>query len=61
MTMELVATRDIDTGDVLLLDLPPAGTKDELRLLKATMDGIGQPYFSGLFDTALDLELGAEL
>ena len=55
VTLELVATRDIDTGDVLLLDLPPAGTKDELRLLKAELDGLGQAYVPGLFDTASDL------
>lgn len=62
VTLELIATQDIDTGDVLLLNLPPAGTKEELRLLKAELDGLGQPYFPGLFKGLVESEpSGGEL
>jgi hypothetical protein len=56
VTLELRATRYIDTGEVLLLNLPPAGTKEELQLLQAELDGLGQPYFPGLFDATPDFE-----
>jgi hypothetical protein len=57
VTLQLRATRDINAGEVLLLNLPPAGTKEELRLLQAELDGIEEPYFSGLFDTKNDPDL----
>lgn len=62
VTLELRATQDIDTGDMLLLNLPPAGTADELQLLKDELDGAGgQPYYPGFFDTLADLDSNSEL
>lgn len=54
VTMELIATTDIEAGEILLLDLPPAGTRKELELLKAELDLADQPYFQEMFEASVD-------
>eukprot|EP00980_Cylindrotheca_fusiformis_P001177 scaffold322_cov88-Cylindrotheca_fusiformis.AAC.4 len=50
VVLELIATQDIHTGDVLLLDLPRGGTKLERQLLKMELDRTGLPYQDGFFN-----------
>jgi hypothetical protein len=48
--LELIATQDITTGDVLLLNLPVGGTRAERQQLKKELQLTGMPYYDGLFD-----------
>jgi hypothetical protein len=52
--LELIATKKIKKGEVLKLDLPPAGSRGELALLKEELERTGQPYYSGLFSDVKD-------
>lgn len=47
--LKLVATKAIKQGEVLLLDLPPAGTPKELELLEYELKRTGQPYHVSTF------------
>jgi hypothetical protein len=49
LALELVATKTIKQGDVLLLDLPPAGTSKDLELLENELKRTGQPYHASTF------------
>jgi hypothetical protein len=49
VTLELIATQEIAAGEVLTLNLPPAGTKRELALLKGEMQASVQPHYPGIF------------
>jgi hypothetical protein len=44
VVLELIATEDIPTGGVLLMDLKPAGTAYERELLKVKLNDIGHPF-----------------
>lgn len=52
LALELVATEDIAQDQVLLLDLPPAGTPSENDLLEAELKRTGQPYHASTFASA---------
>lgn len=47
--LELIATKPIREGQVLLLDMPPAGTASELELLRKGLKRTGQPYHASIF------------
>lgn len=49
VVLELIATKSIATGEVLLLDLPNGGTQAERRLLKKELALIGMPFHDGIF------------
>ena len=51
VTLELIATKRINALELLALDVPAAGTANELAQLKAELDLLGQPYYSGAFDS----------
>lgn len=42
--LELIATKDIGTGQVLMMDLKPTGTAYERELLKAKLQAIGHSF-----------------
>jgi hypothetical protein len=44
VVLTLIATKRIRVGQVLLMDLKPAGSDHERQLLKAKLDGIGYSY-----------------
>lgn len=43
--LELIATEDLAPGDILLLDMPKAGSTLERSLLQASLEETGHPYF----------------
>ena len=49
LALELVATSAIAQGQVLLLDMPPAGTRRELELLETELRRTGQPYHASTY------------
>lgn len=57
VTLELIATRDIDVGDVLKLNIAPSEFDEEYRLLHDEMEESGQPHHPGIFDIIVDEEL----
>lgn len=54
VTLELIATQEIAAGEVLTLNLPPAGTERELALLQGEMQALGQPHYPGIFGDSKD-------
>ncbi len=48
--LELVATDDIESGEILKLNLPQVGTMEELELLHAELVEFGHPFYAGIFD-----------
>eukprot|EP00934_Nitzschia_sp_Nitz4_P004876 Nitzschia sp. Nitz4//scaffold62_size106224//43427//44701//NITZ4_004354-RA/size106224-processed-gene-0.30-mRNA-1//1//CDS//3329555850//4866//frame0 len=49
LALELVATKPISKGQVLLLDMAPAGTPQELQMLQDLWKRTGQPYHAVTF------------
>ena len=50
VTLELVATTDIASGDVLKLNVLPSGFEEEYQLLQKEMDRTGQPHHPSIYD-----------
>ncbi len=50
--LELIATKSIRKGQVLLLQMPPSGTSQELALLEQELKRTGQPYHASTFAVA---------
>jgi hypothetical protein len=57
VTLELIATRDIASGEVLKLNIAPSEFVEEYRLLHDEMEESGQPHHPGIFDVINDEEL----
>lgn len=57
VTLELIATRDIASGEVLKLNIAPSEFQEEYQLLHDEMEESGQPHHPGIFDTINDEEL----
>ena len=53
VVLELVATKAIDAGEVLLLNAPWSGTNQEVELLRVEINDLGQPHYDGVFDSLL--------
>ena len=49
--LELVATKPIDAGEILLLNSPWSGTDKEVDLLRVEIEDLGQPHYEGVFDS----------
>ena len=56
VTLEIIATRDIATGDVLKLNIAPSEFVEEYRLLHDEMEESGQPHHPAIFDPINDDE-----
>jgi hypothetical protein len=54
VTVELIATEDIPVGELLKLNLPPAGSKTELKALQTEMQLTGMPHYAGSFSETND-------
>ena len=54
VTVELIATKDISVGDILALNLPQAGLKEERNELKREMKLTGMPHHVGMFSDGSD-------
>jgi hypothetical protein len=48
ITLELIATKDIAAGEILKVNLPPAGIQREQALLLEELKRSGQAYYEGL-------------
>ena len=57
VTLELIATRDIEAGEVLALNIAPSEFVEEYHLLHDEMEESGQPHHPGIFDVINEEEL----
>jgi hypothetical protein len=54
VTVELIATEDIPVGELLKLNLPPAGLNTKLKALQKEMQLTGMPHYTGSFSEMND-------
>jgi hypothetical protein len=62
VVLELIATRDIQIGEVLTLNLPRAGSRVERFMLKTVLGATRRPYYAGAFaEESVDDSIKSEL